>query len=125
MAEILQDTQPLCITIQKKYLDLIISGAKTVEGRTNTPKYRALVPGSLVRLTDGQDEGHTATVRVESLATYASFEDMLRAEGLHSCLPGVATLEEGVTIYRSFPGYSELEQAHGVVAIRVKMVGSS
>lgn len=46
----------------------------------------------------------------------------LKSQGLSKCLPGIGDLKQGVDIYRSFPGYSQAEAKHGVLAIGIMVV---
>ncbi|KAD6453015.1 hypothetical protein E3N88_07720 [Mikania micrantha] len=58
-------------------------------------------------------------IKFQDVHWYASFSDMLAAEGLAKVVPGVETIKEGIQIYRKF--YSEeREKSNGVLAILVK-----
>ena len=57
-------------------------------------------------------------VRVLSMHKYASYENMLKVEGLQNCLPTVTSATEGCNIYRSFPG-AYMERKRGVLAFRI------
>ncbi|GKE11633.1 putative RNA-binding ASCH domain protein, partial [Tanacetum coccineum] len=57
-------------------------------------------------------------LQVQDVHPYASFSDMLAAEGLTKVLPGVETIKEGTQIYRNF--YSEeKEMSNGVLGIHL------
>ena len=48
---------------------------------------------------------------------YKSAEEMLRGEGLRRVLPGIKSIEQGVQVYHSLPGYLERIKLHGIHAI--------
>ena len=90
------------------------------------PKYEQIRSGHVRTITfvknPEQNSKHTKTedgikVRVLNAVIYDSFADYLRYEGLARTLPGVTSLEQGLSIYRKF--YSEEdEKKHKVLAIR-------
>ncbi|XP_021958230.1 uncharacterized protein LOC110854138 [Folsomia candida] len=109
------------INVDPHYFHLIESGAKTVEGRCGTERYKNLQPNDFIMfVTD--DDNTRLPAKVSLIVKYPSFKDMLTNEGIENCLPGVSDLDEGVKIYRSFPGYAEKEAAFGVIAIRFKLI---
>lgn len=129
-----------CATLMPKYLQLIASGRKTVEGRVRAGMWLNVHPGDTIHFTlnaeasqatqvvpsPGESGGRiqdpeSVTVQVRSAHNYETFEEMLRAEGIEACLPGVASLAEGVELYRSIPTYRERELIHQVVALRIAL----
>jgi ASC-1-like (ASCH) protein len=106
--------------IQQKYLDWIVSGDKTWEGRILSDRVRAVVVGDTLQLFTGAAGTHPTAFRVAELRHFDTFRSMLTGVGLRSCLPGCASLDAGVALYRGFPRYAELEAAgSGVVAFRL------
>ncbi len=57
---------------------------------------------------------------ITEIKTFSTFREMLCHFGLQQCLPGVADLQQGVEIYRAFPGYSEKEEKFGVRGFRIR-----
>ncbi|PNH08524.1 hypothetical protein TSOC_004927 [Tetrabaena socialis] len=130
-------------SLMPRYLELIRCGAKTVEGRVRVGKWADVLSGDLFRFTSSQGppaspapspppSSPTAAaapvlVRATTVRHYDSFRAMLEGEGLGACLPGVGSLDEGVEVYRSIPGYREAEGVQGVVGVGVTGVeeGSS
>ena len=106
------------ISLMTKYLRLIKSGEKTVEGRTATEKYRNIQPGDIVRFESDDD---SIFCQILSCSRYDTFQEMVEREGIANCLPGIHDLEEAVQIYRSFPGYLEKESLFGVIAFKIKL----
>lgn len=110
------------IAIQKKYLDFIRTGQKVVEGRLFTPKYKQLKVGQVVRFYENDHPQNFLDVQITSLNAYPTFREMLEKEGLPSCLPGIESLDEGVSIYHQFPNYQTEETLKGALAIGVKPI---
>jgi len=103
--------------IQERYLKLIRIGKKLVEGRVCKAPYSDIKKGDRIKFYASNDE--SVECLVKNVKNYSNFKEMLSNEGLQNCLPGVESLEEGVNIYHSFPGYEENSQKYGVLAIHV------
>ena len=112
-------------SLMPKYLELIRSGQKTVEGRIRAGHWADAIPGDIFVLCSNEDSSVAVEVEVASVQCYCSFQGMLEGEGVSACLPGVASVGEGVAIYRAIPGYRERETPNGVVALRVKLLPPS
>ena len=110
------------IGIQKEYLQWIKVGKKTVEGRINSGKYTEITVGSELGFHEDSCPDDIFICSVTAINHYDSFEQMLTQEGLQKCLPGIQTMQEGIAIYRQFPGYKENESICGVLAIQIKIV---
>lgn len=102
-------------TVAEPWFSLLVAGRKTVEGRLNRPKYKSLAVGTVLTFWN-PDRTRSCTRVLMGVAAYRSFADMLDAEGLERVLPGIATLEGGVAIYRQFYSAEE-EQQTGVLAL--------
>ena len=104
------------------YLNAIILGTKTVEGRLAKPEYLALKPKDRICFTDTTGKCYEAEVL--KVRKFSDFKSMIETSTLQACLPGVTSIQQGVDIYRSFPGYKESEKTLGVVAIHIKKQGN-
>ncbi|EFJ43360.1 hypothetical protein VOLCADRAFT_66018 [Volvox carteri f. nagariensis] len=121
-------------SLMPRYLELIRSGTKTVEGRIRAGKWADVIPGDIFRFFSTQappsstlpanTNTNSVSVRCRAITVrqYDSFQAMLEGEGLAACLPGVQSLEEGVEVYRSIPGYREREAVEGVVAVGLELL---
>ncbi|GLC36799.1 hypothetical protein PLESTB_000781800 [Pleodorina starrii] len=109
-------------SLMPTYLELIRSGAKTVEGRIRAGKWADVIPGDTFRFVSTTDAGVSVCCRATSVRQYDSFRAMLEGEGLQACLPGVSEVAQGVEVYRSIPGYREREAAEGVVAVGLQLL---
>ncbi|KAF5775155.1 putative ASCH domain, PUA-like superfamily protein [Helianthus annuus] len=106
------DTVEFELHVQEPFFSQLKDGHKTIEGRC-AGRLNRIKSGSLILFNK------CLLLQVEDVHLYASFSDMLAAEGLAKVLPGVDTIEEGIQIYRKF--YSEeREKSNGVLAILVK-----
>lgn len=96
---------------------------KTVEGRAWTKKidYRQMRKGDKLTFRN-LDTGEELTVMIDEVNWYPSVKEMLENEGLESLLPGVKSIEEGIELYHSFPGYEERIKEGGIFAIRFHFI---
>lgn len=111
-------------------LDAIIDGRKTIEGRLNRGKFAQYQPGDIVELrrdirgTDGiLHDGDVAEIRVRVVAVrpYASFLEMIKAEGYQRVIPDATSPEDAANEYDKY--YSaEDQQKYGVLAIQVEVI---
>ncbi|KAJ3703711.1 hypothetical protein LUZ61_007416 [Rhynchospora tenuis] len=103
--------------VQEPFFSQLKAGTKKVEGRLAAGYYNNVDQGSLLLFNK------CLLLKVERVTRYQSFREMLQVETLANVLPGVATIEEGVAIYRKF--YTEeKEKASGVLAISVSKPSS-
>lgn len=107
------------INIKQRWFNYIQSGEKTVEGRIAKGFVAKLKVGDTINFLskDSNDNDIQISKRVIYLNKYKSFKDMLTNEGLENCLPRFNSIDDGVRLYHSFPGYRENERNHGVMAI--------
>jgi len=106
-------------TLKKQYIHMIQKGSKTVEGRINNGMFKSYKKDDLVRFFCQQDD---VTCKIEDAVPYKSFEEMLTAEGVGCCIPGIYKVSEGVRLYHQIPGYEQKAKQHGVVAFRLKVI---
>jgi len=100
--------------VKSMFLDYMIEGKKTVEGRLYDEKRRKINVGDYIKLMD--ENGREAYFKVLNILQFSSFEEMIRNIGIEKVLPNVTSLEDAVAIYREF--YSEEEEKkYGVCAI--------
>lgn len=87
----------------------LVSGLKPVEGRKKSAKWEKLKVGQVleVRCKETQE---VRLFKISHINEYNNVVDYLIGEGLNRCLPGVNSIEEGVTIYQQWSTPQELEQ---------------
>lgn len=101
------------INVREPWFSLIKSGKKTVEGRLNHALFKNISVGDKITWKCGSAQHDSI---VSAINKYSSFKDMIETEGLANVLPGIATVADGINIYRQF--YSEdKEKMFGVLAL--------
>lgn len=114
--------KPRGITCIKKYIHLIREGKKTVEGRVNSPFYKDIRKGSLIRLFYVGNPNDDVVCFVKNVNKYDTFEEMLKSEGISNCLPNETDLQKAISVYKGIPGYAEKGDKYGVLAFQVEVV---
>lgn len=96
---------------------MVSIGSKQVEGRLNKGDFKEMEVDDFILFHNSDfDFKRECLCKVSYKREYNSFEEYLNSEGMYRCLPGVNTLEEGVSIYHKY--YSvEQENRNGIVAI--------
>lgn len=105
--------------LSEQWYTLVKTGKKTVEVRLHRGVAANLIVGGMIRFTDLARE-NPFTAQITAIVEYASTYDMLQSEGLACVLPGVATIEDGIQVYRQFYK-EETENMHGILAIHVQI----
>lgn len=113
------NSAPIEVLLYDGYFQPILMGEKSVDARINKAPYDIIRIGSIIKFVGTQTKSLEAYCRVEDRREYKTFEAMLNAEGLSKCLPGVATVQEGVKTYFGFPNYETNEKTFGVVAFQI------
>jgi ASC-1-like (ASCH) protein len=109
-------TRPL--HVQNIWYDKIDSGEKRWEGRLNNANVKYIKVGDMIEFVS--EHRQPLKLIVASILHFSDFEKMLEGEGLQLLLPGVSSMEEGLNIYRGFPGYREGEREFGAVVFRFR-----
>ncbi len=108
--------------LSEPWFSLIKIGAKKCEGRLNKGEFSEMKKGDYL-LFENNDFGFPRSFRckITSIHNYNSFENYLENETLEKCLPGIETIEEGVSIYYKY--YSkEDENRYKIKAIRLRNI---
>jgi len=109
------------LTLKQKYIHLIQSGEKTVEGRINKGPISNFRIGERIRFYYFRDRFDDAVCDITDIKRFDSFREMLQKVGVKKCIPEAHDLEEAVRIYDSIPGYAQKAAAFGVVAIFLRV----
>lgn len=105
------------MTILSFLFDKIEAEEKTVEARIAIPKYTKLKIGDIITFLCATK---TVSRKIIGRAMYVTFEQMLKAEGIYNCLPGVKSFNEAAQFYLGLKNYANLERKFGVVAFRLQ-----
>lgn len=112
--------------VQPRWFKLLQSSTKRFEGRLNDASVSSIRTNDvLIFQTTSSDESVELACRVVSVTQYADFEHMMAGDRLTQLLPGVTTKQEGLDIYRSFPGYRDGENQFGAIVFEVSVIHSS
>ena len=80
------------------------------------------VKTQIKRLRDNEDfKPRAIQTRVFRKTAYPTFREYLEAEGLQKCLPGMPSMEHGLSVYFKY-FTKEQEREFGVMAIELELV---
>jgi ASC-1-like (ASCH) protein len=113
-------------------LQQIARGEKTIDARVILPHKRAVIPGDSIvfRYSRNQVEMDEwrLTCKAVAVKRYATFRELLEAEGIERCVPGCVDLDKAIEMcHRSGlvgKNSRQSEQKHGVIAIHVKAIST-
>ncbi|MNR19389.1 hypothetical protein D3C85_1361770 [compost metagenome] len=115
---------------ESSLLDDIIAGRKTIEGRLNRGKFANYAVGDVVSLrrdirgADGvlhDGEPNQVQVQIVAIRQYATFIEMVMAEGFSAVIPNAKSAAEAADEYNKF--YSAEDQSlYGVMAIEIRTI---
>jgi ASC-1-like (ASCH) protein len=107
--------------LSEPWFSLIKTGLKKCEGRLKKGDFAEMKKGDYI-IFENSDVGFKREFRVKitSIHNYNSFGDYLSMETLEKCLPGVNTMEEGLSIYYKYYSKQD-EEKYKIVAIRIKV----
>jgi len=107
--------------LSEPWFTLISLGLKTVEGRKNKGKFKEMKVGDIVEWVNNDFKERRILTRIIGKAEYKTFEEYLETEGLDKCLPGMPSIEHGLSVYFKY-FTKEQEAEFGVVAIRIELI---
>lgn len=108
------------LSLQERYFQAVLAGAKRVEGRLAKHKYFTLNPGDKISFSSEGSCSLCIVCKVIGVNYFRTFKEMLEKKGIEAMLPGETSIEDGVAIYRQF--YSQRdEQRYGVAAIEIEV----
>jgi len=107
--------------LSEPWFTLISLGLKTVEGRKNKGKFKDMKVGDIIKWTNDDFKHRNVLTKVVGKEVYETFAEYLESEGLDKCLPGIPTLEHGLSVY--FKYFTKEDEAEfGVVAIKLELI---
>lgn len=107
--------------LSEPWYSLISLGLKTVEGRKNKGKFKEMQVGDIIQWYNNDFKERKILTKIIGKSEYRTFEEYLTTEGLDKCLPGIPSLEHGLSVYFKYFTKEE-ESEYGVVAIRLKLL---
>jgi ASC-1-like (ASCH) protein len=107
--------------LSEPWFSMISIGLKTVEGRLNKGRFNDMEIGDIIEWHNEDFKERKILTKIIEKNKYKTFEEYLVSEGLSACLPGIPSLEHGLSVY--FKYFSkEKESEFGVVAIKIKVI---
>ena len=110
------------ISLKRKYLQQIISGKKSTEGRINSGPFKNIKEGDRIKFFNDGGRYISALCEISGVEKYSGFQEMLEGEGYQTMIPDANSLKEAVGIYDGIPNYSERAREKGVVALKLKVI---
>jgi len=107
--------------LSEPWFSLISLGLKKVEGRKNKGRFEDMQVGDLINWTNDDFMHRNVLTIIKRKSVYTSFKEYLENEGLKNCLPGIHSLEHGLSVYYKYFTKEE-ENEFGVVAIELELV---
>jgi ASC-1-like (ASCH) protein len=102
--------------IKRRFLDLIISGEKTLEVRVIYPNLRSIQKGEFINLNN------EATICVKDIRKYSSFKEMLDNEEASRIIPG-SNSDQLLNLLRNL--YPPHKEKLGVLVLEIEPVKRS
>jgi ASC-1-like (ASCH) protein len=107
--------------LSEPWFSLISLGLKTVEGRKNRGKFGEMKVGDIIEWKNNDFQERKILTKITGKEAYKTFAEYLETEGLNKCLPGIPSLEHGLSVY--FKYFTKEEEAEfGVIAIRIELI---
>ena len=107
--------------LSEPWFSLISLGLKTVEGRKNKGIFKSLAVGDTIEWHNEDFKPRSVLTRVVRKTPYPTFREYLETEGLQKCLPGMPSVEHGLSVYFKY-FTKEQEREFGVMAIELELV---
>ncbi|MEE2770040.1 MAG: GNAT family N-acetyltransferase [Pseudomonadota bacterium] len=114
-------------TLKLQYVNEMLEGTKTIEGRPCTKMFERYREGDTVNFFAGNHG--SVCVKITSVNKYATLDEMLQKNDISKLLPSEARRYSGNKLfsiakqaYLSIPGYEEKIAANGMLAIKVKVI---
>jgi ASC-1-like (ASCH) protein len=106
--------------LSEPWFSLISLGLKTVEGRLNKGRFQEMQVGDIVEWHNEDFKPRHILTKIIAKTEYKTFEEYLTKEGIDKCLPGIPSLDHGLSVYYKY-FTKEKEKEFGIVAIKIKV----
>ena len=107
--------------LSEPFFSLIKTGLKKVEGRPNKTKWQNCQIGDYIEWYNNDLGERKILTKIIRKKEYDTFKEYLEQEGIDKCLPGMPSLEHGLSVY--FKYFTKEEEAEfGVVSIELKLL---
>lgn len=107
--------------VSEPWFSLISLGIKTIEGRLNKGKFKAMEVGELIEWTNNDFSSRHILTKIKDKRYYNSFKEYLETEGLEKTLPAIPNIKMGTDVYYKYYNKQD-EQKYGIVAIELELI---
>lgn len=101
----------------REIFEMLMRGEKSVETRAATARYRGIKIGDTLSFACEGNSFEKVVIRTEIFPSVVMLLKKYRPEDIN---PKLKTVEEIISMYRSFPGYDAKIREHGILAIELK-----
>ena len=115
------DAKKYIENVSEPWFTLISLGLKTVEGRKNKGRFKEMQVGEIIEWTNNDFNPRSTLTRITRKQEYNTFKEYLETEGLDKCLPGITSLDNGLSVYFKY-FTKEDEKEFGVIAIGLELI---
>jgi ASC-1-like (ASCH) protein len=84
-------------------------------------KLKEMKVGDIIEWTNEDFDKRTVLTKITKKVEYNTFAEYLNNEGLENCLPGMTSLEHGLSVYFKYFTKQE-EKEFGVIAIHLELI---
>lgn len=107
--------------LSEPWFTLITLGLKICEGRLNKGDFSKMQIGDTITFTNDDFNHREVSVRITKITKFKTFESYLKKETLKKCLPGITTIDNGLSVY--FKYFSKYDEAqYGIIAIHIELI---
>lgn len=107
--------------LSEPWFSLVTLKLKTIEGRINDGFFKKIKIGDTICWGNSDFKSRNTSTIITKKILYKTFTDYLNTEGLQKCLPGMPSLDHGLSVYSKY--YTkENEEKFGVIALHLKYV---
>ena len=108
--------------LSEPWFSLIKLGIKKCEGRLKKGDFAEIKKGDYIKFENNElGFERKYQIKITSVHKYNTFSEYLEKEKLEKCLPGIDTIEQGVSIYYKYYK-KEDEDTYKIIAIRIKVI---
>lgn len=115
------NTNNMTMHLSEPWFTLISMGHKTVEGRKNKGVFKDMKIGEVITWFNDDFNHREIKTKVIRKTEYKTFRKYLETEGLDKCLPGIPTMEHGLSVYFKYFTHED-ELNYGVIAIELELL---
>jgi len=102
------------------WFNMLLDGSKTVEGM-NGGKYKNVRIGETIEWINDDPYKTSIWTEIIGKSEYKKLSEYLLEEGLNNCLPGIQTIDDGLSVYYKYFTKSD-ESMYGVIALRLRVI---